>query len=80
MEILSIPGSKGEATLKVKKLTGAHTLITVGDYENDIPMIVSADIGYAVGNAVDGLKHVADRVTVNQEECALAQIIKDLDN
>ena len=50
VEILSIQGNKGEATLKVKKLTGSHTLINVGDYENDISMIQEADIGCAVAN------------------------------
>ena len=59
-------------------LLGAGTLVCVGDYENDIPMIKEADIGYAVGNAVPKLKAVADRVTVKNTENAIAAIIYEL--
>ncbi|MBQ2716718.1 MAG: HAD hydrolase family protein, partial [Clostridia bacterium] len=38
-----------------------------------------ADIGYAVGNATDSLKAVADRVTVNVREHAIAKIIEELE-
>ncbi len=70
--------SKGRAARWLKAKLGCHTLICVGDYDNDIDMIQAADIGYAVGNAADSLKAVADRVTVDARESAIAKIIGDL--
>ena len=69
---------KGSAALRVKEMVGAHTLITAGDYGNDISMLKAADIGYAVGNALDEVKAAADRVTVACTEHAIARIVDDL--
>ena len=41
-------------------------------------MIRDADIGYAVENAADSLKAVADRITVSARDGAIAKIIDDL--
>lgn len=54
--------------------------IAVGDFENDIGMIVAAGIGIAVSNARDAVKAVADRITVSNEEHAIAQIIRDIES
>jgi len=70
--------SKSSGTLFVKEYTKSHTLICVGDYGNDIPMLKTADISYAVENAEDYVKAAADRITVNWKESAIANIIKDL--
>ena len=56
-----------------------HTTVCVGDYENDISMLRHADIAYAVENAIDEVKAVADRITVHHNEDALAHIIADLE-
>ncbi|MBQ7383776.1 MAG: HAD-IIB family hydrolase [Clostridia bacterium] len=69
---------KGAAVKRLERIVGADTLVCVGDFENDISMIESADIGYAVGNACESLKTVADRITVSAENHALAKIIEDL--
>ncbi len=53
-------------------------IVGVGDYENDISLIRESDIGYAVGNADQAVKDVADRVTVRNTENAIAAIIRDL--
>ncbi len=71
--------SKGRAAQWLKNELGCHTLVCVGDYDNDIDMVEAADIGYAVGNATDSLKAVADRVTVNVREHAIAKIIEELE-
>ena len=55
-----------------------HTVVAAGDYENDLAMIQAADIGYAVGNAVDVVKQAADRITVPHTEHAIAAIINEL--
>jgi hydroxymethylpyrimidine pyrophosphatase-like HAD family hydrolase len=53
--------------------------VAVGDYENDLDMIKMAGIGYAVANACPALKAIADRITVSNDEHAIAKIIDDLD-
>jgi Cof subfamily protein (haloacid dehalogenase superfamily) len=79
LELISAFGSKRTATHKLKEALGAHTLICVGDFENDISMVEGADIGYAVGNACEVLKAVADRITVPASEGAICAIIEDIE-
>lgn len=79
LEILDPELTKNVATHYLKEAVGAHTLICVGDFENDIDMVREADIGYAVENAVPELKAVADRITVSVDEGAIAEIIADID-
>lgn len=82
LEILDKKSTKGEAVLKLKELLNdnAQHIICVGDYENDIPMLEKADVSYAVSNAHEDVKRIADRVTVSNIEGAIAQIIKDIEN
>lgn len=70
---------KGIAARRIASLVGADTLICVGDYENDIPMLQSADIAYAVDNAIPEVKAVADRLTVSSYDGAIAAIVAQLD-
>ena len=51
----------------------------MGDQENDISLLQNCDIGYAVGNAKENVKKLADRVTVPNTENAIKAIIEDLD-
>ena len=53
--------------------------IAVGDYHNDVSMLKVAGISFAVANAVDAAKAVADHVTVSHDESAIAVIIDQLD-
>ncbi len=78
IEFNNLRDSKGRAARWLKEKLGCHTLICVGDYDNDIDMVEAADIGYAVENATDNLKAVADRITVHCRESAIAQIIEDI--
>ena len=79
LEITAHGVHKGTAVAKLKELTGAGLLITAGDTNGDIPMLLAADIGYAVENASDEVKYSADRVTVHAKDSALAKIILDID-
>lgn len=81
IEVLMQGATKGAAIGRLKAALGerARTVVAVGDYENDADMIRTADIGYAMGNAVPSLKAVADRITVNANESAIAKIIADLE-
>ena len=62
----------------MKKRLGARLTVAAGDYENDTEMLIAADIGYAVANAVPSVKAAADRITVSASESAIARIIDEL--
>lgn len=59
-------------------LPHVHTVITVGDYENDVTMLRAADIGCAVANALPSVKAAADREIVHCDDHAIAHIIYEL--
>lgn len=81
LEIQDINSGKGIAVKYMKDYMNAdiHTTIGIGDYENDITLLEYADIGYAVANALDSVKKVADRVTVSNNESAIAEVIYDIE-
>lgn len=81
LELHSKDSGKGICLSLVKDLLQGkvHTTIGVGDYENDITLLQAADIGYAVSNAADSVKAVADRVTVSNDENAIAKIIETIE-
>ena len=71
---------KGDAIHRLKAHLGdaARLTVAVGNYENDIDMIVAADIGYAVGDSIPSVIAAADRVTVPCREHSIAAIIEEL--
>lgn len=78
-ELLSKESAKGSAVLRLKGLTGAKTLVTVGDYENDIEMFTAADISYATANASDHVKSFASKITTSASDGAIAAVISDIE-
>lgn len=55
-------------------------IIAVGDQENDLGMIKAAHLGIAVANASENVKSIADRITVDHRDHAIAKIISDLES
>ena len=53
--------------------------VAVGDYDNDVTMLRAAGVGVAVANASPAALAAADRVTVSNEEHALARVIADIE-
>ncbi len=80
-EILPKGSSKGNVLCKMAELLNINMekTIAVGDYNNDISMVSRAGLGFAVANAVDEVKAVADHITVSNNENAIAAIIEGLD-
>ncbi|MBQ3080162.1 MAG: HAD-IIB family hydrolase [Clostridia bacterium] len=80
IEIHTLDSGKGACMDWVK----AHlkqeitTTVAVGDYENDVSMFKRADISYAVANAPEHVKKQAGRVTVRNDQDAMALIIEEL--
>lgn len=80
-EILPKGVSKGTALKKLAELLGINPdkTIAAGDYNNDVSMLKTAGISFAVANAVDEAKAAAKHVTVSNNEHAIATIIDGLD-
>lgn len=81
VELQCFEAGKGNGTRRLAELLGdVRLLVCVGDYENDISMLKSADIGYAVANAIKAVKGAAHRVTTARcRDGAIAEIIEDLE-
>ena len=80
VELLLKENTKGMALRRLRGMLGdrVETVVAIGDYENDFSMLKEADIGYAVANARDDLKAIADRITVDCKDHAIAKIISEL--
>ncbi len=81
LEIQPVHSGKGVAVQYMKEQMDCdiHTTVGVGDYENDLTLLECADIGYAVENALDSVKAVANRKTVSNKEHAIAKVIEELE-
>ncbi len=62
LETFSRTASKYHATKHLRTSLGAEKVICFGDNRNDLPMFEAADVGIAVGNAVEELKEKADQI------------------
>ena len=78
IELQDVSYTKGTSARYLADYLEAHTLICVGDYENDISMVREADIGCAVANAIPPLLAIADRVLPSAEEHPFAELIASL--
>ena len=79
-EILPKGNSKGDVMLRIADILGVNhaKTVAVGDYSNDISMLKMAGVGIAVSNASEDAKAAADRITVSNEEHAIAKIISEI--
>lgn len=80
VETMNRLAGKGVCAEIIKKLTNAEICIAMGDYENDFTLLESADIGIAVGNALDSVKKRADLVTVPAEDNAVAHVLSNIES
>ncbi|MBQ3022457.1 MAG: HAD hydrolase family protein [Clostridia bacterium] len=79
VEFNSSEGTKGTAIEFIKNyLRDIHIAVGIGDYENDIPMLISADLGVSVGNGLDEVKAVSDVVVKRNDEYAVKDLIEIL--
>ena len=80
-EILPKGAGKGPTLCALAELLNIDMkkTVAVGDYNNDISMLKAAGLSFAVANAIDEVKAVADHITVSNNESAIAAIVDGLD-
>lgn len=80
LEVNVPDATKGIGLLKLAELLGLERdqVIAFGDGENDLSMIEGAGIGYAMANAPDNVKKVADRIAPPNTEDGVAQVLEEL--
>lgn len=78
-EMLPVGITKGSALNIYRKLDGmqGYTFVAIGDFDNDIDMLVKADVGAAPANAESAVKEIADVVLKNScDTGAVAELIE----
>jgi Cof subfamily protein (haloacid dehalogenase superfamily) len=77
-EIAPAGASKFNGILRLAETWGItpSEMCAVGDDVNDLPMIVGAGLGVAMGNAVDEVKRAADRVAPAHDENGLVEVVR----
>ena len=65
----------------VEELAAMHgismeNVMTLGDYDNDMPMIKAAGLGVAMGNALEKVKAAADYVTDTNDNDGVGKAIE----
>ena len=76
-EFLPQDVDKSRGFAELIKILGAEKRFSVaaGDYYNDYAMIVNANLGAAVGNALDEVKKAADIVVCDNNHAPISEII-----
>ena len=77
VEINAAAATKGDALLGLCKALSVDPAETIafGDGLNDIPMLRTAGLGVAMGNAWDKVKEAADLVTADCDESGVAAVL-----
>jgi Cof subfamily protein (haloacid dehalogenase superfamily) len=80
VDIMAKGVSKGNALQELRALTGRswRMVIAIGDNENDLSMLQSADYGIAVGNACRAVKECADLVIKSNAYPAIPEVLEYL--
>ncbi len=80
LEVIPKSIHKGQGIRDICNTLGIRTeeVIAFGDAENDIPMLLAAGMGIAMGNAAEAVKSAADYVTLTNNEDGIAAALQQL--
>lgn len=80
IEITSRGSTKGSALRRWCSYADIppESVIAFGDHDNDIPLLESAGLGVAMGNATAAVKTVADVVTRSHDDEGIAAVLSEL--
>lgn len=73
-----VKATKQHAILELAKYLkiNTHEIIVVGDGDNDLPLFMAAGLRIAMGNAVEGLKEIADYIAPSVDDDGVAHVIE----
>lgn len=79
-ELFHRDGTKGTALLRLASQLGISPdeIVCIGDEENDISMFEAAGHPYAMGNAIDKIKALAEKVLPTNDEDGVAFAINEI--
>jgi Cof subfamily protein (haloacid dehalogenase superfamily) len=79
-ELLHPAASKWSAVLHLAEKwgIGPHEICAIGDDMNDVPMLVGAGLGVAMGQAPAAVREVADHVTADHNSDGVAAFIEEV--
>ena len=80
LEVFDKSASKKNATIEIKKLTGASRIVAFGDNYNDLPMFEAADECYAVKTAPAEVIAAADGTVDTPDSFGVIKKIFELEN
>ena len=78
LEICSSNASKGHAVKTLRTMMGGGEFTAFGDSRNDIPLFQACDRAFAVENACEELKQMADGILLENERDGVAEYIKTI--
>lgn len=80
LEVFDRSATKWSAITHLAAQAGvpAERIAAIGDEVNDVPMLVGAGLGVAMGNAVPAVREVADRHTLGNDEHGVAHAIDQI--
>ncbi len=80
LELMPEGVSKGSAVRELAQRLGVprESVMTLGDYDNDLPMIEYAGWGVAMGNASERVRGAARYVTLTNDQSGVAHAIRKL--
>jgi len=80
LEVIPKVINKGQGIVDICRTLGIGTeeVISFGDAENDIPMLRTAGMGVAMGNAAQSVKDAANMVTLSNNDDGIAAALEEL--
>ncbi|MDD7464391.1 MAG: Cof-type HAD-IIB family hydrolase [Anaerococcus sp.] len=78
IEIMAKNVSKWQAIMEIAQTLGIKKseIAAIGDQDNDYPMIANAGLSFAMGNAIDSIKEVADYRVSNNDDYGVVEAIE----
>ena len=82
MEVQLPTTTKATGIAKLRRLIGdsTRTVITCGDFENDIPMHRVADVSVCPANACDAVKAICDHTLCDHNEGLIADVVEAIEH
>lgn len=78
IEVFSKEASQENAIVELKRIVGVEQIVAFGNDINDIPIMESADFGFAVGNAAQEVRVLAKRIIEKNDNDSVVKEIEKI--